>query len=61
MWVLLLFAHAGIMSDNDSMALTNVPGFFSQQECVASGEEAKKMASGTTKVIKYKCFKVLSN
>jgi hypothetical protein len=59
MWVLILFAHASILSDGDSMALTNVPGFFSQQECIAAGNESVKMSSGTTKAIKFKCFKVL--
>ena len=57
-WVLLLFAHAGPMSDKDSMALTNVPGFVSEAECVSAGEQAKKMAAYTTKVMKYQCIKV---
>ena len=58
LWTLILFAHAGIMSDKDSMALTSVPGFQTQQQCVAAGENAKKMASATTKVIKYTCVEV---
>jgi hypothetical protein len=58
-WVLILFAHAGTLSDSDSMALTNVSGFKTYQECKAAGEEAKRMASGTTKVIKYSCTEVL--
>jgi hypothetical protein len=58
LWTLILFAHVGIMSDKDSMALTNVAGFRTQQECRAAGEEAKKMAGGTTKVIKYTCVEV---
>ena len=57
-WTLILFAHAGIMSDKDSMALTNIPGFRSQQECRTAGEEAKRMALTTTKVIKYTCVEV---
>lgn len=58
-WVLILFAHAGIMSDKDSMALTSVSGFKTQQECRAAGEESKRMASATTKVIKYTCVETL--
>lgn len=57
-WTLILFAHAGIMSDKDSMALTNVSGFKSEQTCVVAGEQAKKMSSATTKVIKYTCVQV---
>ncbi len=57
-WTLILFAHAGTMSNSDSMALTNVPGFRTQQECRVAGDEAKRMALGTTKVIKYTCVEV---
>jgi hypothetical protein len=57
-WVLILFAHAGPFSDKDSMALTNVTGFVTEQHCVSAGELNKKMASGTTKVIKYTCVQV---
>lgn len=57
-WVLILFAHASILSDHDSMALTNVVGFKSQAECQLAGEQAKKMATTTTKVIKYTCVSV---
>lgn len=56
-WVLIVFAHAGPMSDHDSMALTHVDGFLSEQSCVVAGEQAKKMASMTTKVVKYTCVK----
>ncbi len=58
LWTLILFAHAGIMSDKDSMALTTVPGFQTQAQCQAAGETTKKMASATTKVIKYTCVEV---
>jgi hypothetical protein len=54
-WILILFAHAGPMSDKDSMALTNVPAFSSEQQCITAGEQAKKLASYTTKVVKYVC------
>lgn len=57
-WTLILFAHAGALSNTDSMALTNVTGFRTQQECRAAGEESKRMASTTTKVIKYTCVEV---
>ena len=57
-WALILFAHAGVMSNTDSMALTNVTGFTSQQQCVDAGEQTKRMATGTTKVIKFTCVQV---
>lgn len=57
-WALILFAHAGPLSDKDSMALTNVVGFQTQQQCQAAGEAAKKLAQATTKVMKYTCVEV---
>ena len=53
-WILVIFAHTGMLSNNDSNSLTTAT-FATEQHCVAAGEAAKKMASGTTKVIKYSC------
>lgn len=53
-WILILFAHTGMMSTNDSNSLTTAV-FATEQHCTAAGEAAKKMAAGTTKVIKYSC------
>lgn len=58
LWTLILFAHVGMMSDKDSMALTSVPSFRSQQECVAAGKAAEKMVTATTKVMKFICVEV---
>ena len=58
LWTLILFAHVGMMSDKDSMALTSVPGFRTQSECVTAGKAAEKMAAGTTKVMKFTCVEV---
>jgi hypothetical protein len=53
-WILILFVHVGMMSDKDSNSLTTAV-FASEIACNSAGEAAKKMASGTTKVIKYTC------
>ena len=58
LWTLILFAHVRMMSDKDSMALTSVPGFRSQQECVAAGKAAERMVVATTKVMKFTCVEV---
>jgi len=47
-----------MLSDKDSMALTSVPGFRTQPECVTAGKAAEKMAAGTTKVMKFTCVEV---
>lgn len=54
-WVLIIFAHVGVMGDGNSNALTSVPGFGSQQECTQAGDAAKKLAKGTVKAIDFVC------
>ena len=56
-WILILFAHAGPMSDTDSMALTSVSGFTSERACITAGKQAATMSSATTKIIKYTCVR----
>lgn len=54
-WILILFVHAGVLSDKDSMAVTNVPGFSAQAECEAAGRGSESLAKGTTKNVKWVC------
>jgi hypothetical protein len=42
------------MSDRDSNSLTTAT-FASEIGCANAGEAAKKLAAGTTKVIRYAC------
>jgi len=57
MWTLILFAHVGMMGSGNSNALTNVPGFQTQQLCIAGGNEAKRLSDSSVKVITYVCVK----
>lgn len=56
MWILILFAHVGLMGKGDSNAITTAQ-FQSQQTCEAAGQAAKSLTSGTVKEILYKCVK----
>jgi|688.fasta_scaffold760930_2 hypothetical protein len=56
-WVLILFVHAGMLSDKDSMSLTNVPGFATEAVCQAAGKQAEALAKRTTKEVKFVCVK----
>lgn len=56
-WVLVLFLHAGIMSDKDSMAATSVPGFKTEAACLAAGKQSEALAKRTTKEVKFVCLK----
>ena len=56
-WILVLFVHAGAMSNADSMALTNVPGFKTQASCEAAGRASESLAKATTKSVRWICVK----
>ena len=57
-WILIVYIYAGVMANGDSVALTNISGFKSQQECVSAGQTAQNLVSGTSsKVYKFVCVK----
>jgi hypothetical protein len=56
-WVLVLFVHAGALSNADSMALTTVPGFKLESTCQAAGIKSQALAQLTTKEVRFVCVK----
>jgi hypothetical protein len=58
MFVLILFAHVGIMSSGNSNSLTSVSGFKTYELCKSAGEKARSMATSTVKEIDFVCVKV---
>lgn len=56
-WVLVLFLHAGAMSNADSMALTTVPGFKTEVSCQLAGKQSEALGKRTTKEVKFVCLK----
>jgi hypothetical protein len=56
-WVLVLFLHAGMLSQKDSMAMTTVPGFKTEASCVAAGKKSEGLGKLTTKEVKFVCLK----
>lgn len=56
-YILVLFLHAGMMSEKDSMALTTVPGFKTEAACLAAGKQSEVLARRTTKEVRFVCLK----
>jgi len=57
-WILIVYIYAGMMARGDSVALTNVSGFQSQQECMQAGRVGESLVSGTSsKVYRFVCVK----
>jgi hypothetical protein len=56
-WILVLFVHAGMLSEKDSMALTSVPGFKTEAACQAAGKQSEALTKRTTKEVRFVCVK----
>ena len=54
MWILVLLAYAGPMSDTDSVSITTQV-VASKEACELVGKSAVRLASSTTKVVRYSC------
>ena len=54
MWILILFAHVGILGNTDSNSLTTAE-YTSKVKCEVAGKAAKQLAAGTTKEIRFTC------
>lgn len=54
-WILIIFAHVGMLGEGNSNALTSVPGFGSEAECINAGKAVKKLGTGTVKSIDFVC------
>ena len=54
-YVLILFMSIGVMSDKDSMALTSIPGFYKQEDCMNAGKAAVQTFARGTKDGKFVC------
>ena len=56
-YILVLFLHAGILSEKDSMAVTHIPGFKSEASCLAAAKQSMVLGQRTTKEVKFVCLK----
>jgi hypothetical protein len=56
-WVLILFVHAGMLSEKDSMAITTVSGFKSETVCMTAGKQSEALVKRTTKEVRFVCVK----
>lgn len=56
MWILILFAHVGMMGTGNSNSIA-MAEFSSEVTCKQALVKAESMSSGSTKVIKGECSK----
>lgn len=56
-WILIIYIYAGALANGDSVAITNIPYFATEQECIQAGKQAKELVNGSTKVYRFVCIK----
>ena len=56
-WILVIYIYAGALANGDSVAITHIPKFATEQECVQAGKQANGLVSGSTKVYRFVCLK----
>jgi len=55
-WILVLYIYAGVFAKGDSVTITSIPGFHSEQECAAAGTKAKPLVDNTAKDLHFVCL-----
>lgn len=57
-WILIVLVHCGMYcGDGDNpMAVTNIPGYTTKQECEAAGKEAQDLTRATVKSTRFVCI-----
>ena len=58
MWTLILYIYAGAFAKGDSVALTNVTGFKTEEVCQAAGRASKSLVRDSYKDTRFVCVKV---
>lgn len=56
-WILILMVHHGLYASDgaNSLAMTNLPGFATKEECEAAGEASRALVKSTIKDVRYVC------
>lgn len=57
-WVLILYVYANALANGDSVAMTTVPNFTTQQACQVAGRQATGMTDGSAKTMRFVCVQV---
>lgn len=56
-WILVVLIHAGVMSKGDSVTMTTLPGWGTEQACEEAGRSMKPLVEATFKEMRYVCVK----
>jgi hypothetical protein len=57
-YTLVMFIYAGILSKGDSVTLTQISGFSSEESCKSAGIAAAPLVKGTVKEVRFACLPI---
>ena len=57
MWVLVLYIYAGVLAKGDSVTLTSIPGFKTEQACKVAGIQSDSLVKDSFKTARFMCVK----
>jgi hypothetical protein len=55
-WILLVLVHSLNPTIDLNVAMTNVPGFKTKDDCYFAGKKAEGIAEGTKKFLSFQCL-----
>jgi hypothetical protein len=56
-WTLVIYIYAGMLAQGDSVALTHIQGFKTEQSCASAGNATKPLVKGSAKELRFVCIK----
>lgn len=56
-WTLVLYIYAGAFARGDSVTITNIDGFSSQQVCEVAGKQSEALVKNSAKDFRFVCVK----
>ena len=57
-WVLIIYIYAGVWAKGDSVTLTTVTGFTTQDTCEVAAKNVMDLTENSTKITRTKCVEV---
>ena len=56
-WVLVVYIYAGAFAKGDSVTITHIPGFTSEQACKSAAAPMNQLVDGSFKTIRTICVR----
>lgn len=55
-WILLIYVYAGVFAKGDSVAMTTIENFPTEESCETAARGLPRLVKGTAKEVLYLCI-----